>query len=152
MQQLMNIKGNQSVENFHRRLGKIMWDYCGMARNAEGLAKARQMVRDLREEFYRDVFIPGSDQEFNPELEKAYRVADFFEMGELMILDAHNRNESCGGHFREEYQSPEGEALRNDDQYTYVAAWEWMNTNSEPVMHKEDLKFEAIELKTRSYK
>jgi succinate dehydrogenase / fumarate reductase flavoprotein subunit len=149
---LMAIKGNQSVESLHRKLGLIMWEYCGMARNAEGLKKAQKMVSDLREEFYRDVFIPGSAEDFNPELEKAYRVADFMELGELMIRDALNRNESCGGHFREEYQSPEGEAMRNDSEFTYVAAWEWKDTNSEPVMNKEELKFENIELKTRSYK
>ena len=128
-----------------------MWDYCGMARNAEGLQKARQLVRELREEFYRDVFIPGTDTDFNPELEKAYRVADFMEMGELMILDALHRNESCGGHFREEYQI-DGEALRNDSEFTYVAAWEWTDVKSDPVLHKEELKFESVELKTRSYK
>src|SRR5690606_23921608 len=111
---LMSTNGNQSVESFHRRLGKIMWDYCGMARNAEGLAKAKTLIRELREEFYRDVYIPGSADDFNPELEKAYRVADFMELGELMVEDAANRNESCGGHFREEYQTPEGEAMRND--------------------------------------
>ncbi len=149
---LMNIKGNQSVETFHRKLGHIMWNYCGMARNAEGLEKARTLIRALREEFYKDVFIPGTDNDFNPELEKAYRVSDFLEMGEIMILDAYNRNESCGGHFREEYQSEEGEAQRNDDAYTYVAAWEWKDTSTEPVMHKEELKFENVELKTRSYK
>ncbi|HMQ47763.1 MAG TPA: fumarate reductase/succinate dehydrogenase flavoprotein subunit [Saprospiraceae bacterium] len=150
--QLMSVKGSQSVESFHRRLGKIMWDYCGMARNAEGLQKARQMVLDLREEFYRDVFIPGTTDEYNPELEKAYRVADFMEMGELMILDALNRNESCGGHFREEYQTPEGEALRNDEEYTYVAAWEYRGWEEEPILHKEPLIFEEVELKSRSYK
>lgn len=149
---LMQVNGTQSVESFHRKLGRIMWDYCGMARNAEGLRHARQLVRELREEFYRDVFIPGSDQDFNPELEKAYRVADFMELGELMIIDALHRDESCGGHFREEYQTPEGEALRNDNRFTYVAAWEWTNTNVDPILYKEDLKFENIELKTRSYK
>lgn len=149
---LMQVNGTQSVENFHRKLGRIMWEYCGMARNAEGLRHARQLVRELREEFYRDVFIPGSDQDFNPELEKAYRVADFMELGELMIIDALHRDESCGGHFREEYQTPEGEALRNDNRFTYVAAWEWTNTNEDPTLYKEDLKFENIELKTRSYK
>lgn len=149
---LMQVNGTQSVESFHRKLGRIMWDYCGMARNAEGLRHARQLVRELREEFYRDVFIPGSDQDFNPELEKAYRVADFMELGELMIIDALHRDESCGGHFREEYQTPEGEALRNDNRFTYVAAWEWTNTNVDPTLYKEDLKFENIELKTRSYK
>jgi succinate dehydrogenase / fumarate reductase flavoprotein subunit len=149
---LMSTNGNQSVESFHRRLGKIMWDYCGMARNAEGLAKAKTLIRELREEFYRDVYIPGSAEDFNPELEKAYRVADFMELGELMVEDAANRKESCGGHFREEYQTPEGEAMRNDHDYTYVAAWEWPDTNRPPVLHKEDLKFENVELKTRSYK
>ncbi|MCB0649011.1 MAG: fumarate reductase/succinate dehydrogenase flavoprotein subunit [Saprospiraceae bacterium] len=147
---LINVKGSQSVESFHRRLGKIMWDYCGMSRSAEGLLKGRQMIRSLREEFYKDVFVPGTSDEFNPELEKAYRVADFMELGELMMLDALNRNESCGGHFREEYQTPEGEALRDDANYTYVAAWEW--DDQEPILHKEELVYEEVELKTRSYK
>ena len=127
-----------------------MWEYCGMSRNAEGLKKGRQMIRDLRDEFYSDVFVPGTSAEYNPELEKALRVADFLEHGELMMLDALNRNESCGGHFREEYATEEGEALRNDEDYTYVAAWEW--DNQEPIMHKEELVFENVELKTRSYK
>ena len=150
LERLINIKGNQSVEDFHRRLGKIMWEYCGMARNAEGLKKGRQMIRELREEFYRDVFVPGEVEEFNPELEKAGRVADFLELGEVMMMDALNRNESCGGHFREEYATPEGEAKRNDEDYAYVAAWEWDET--EPILHKEQLEFKDIELKTRSYK
>lgn len=148
---LMNIKGNQSAESFHRRLGKIMWDYCGMARTAEGLTKARQLIRELREEFYKDLFVPGDMNEFNPELEKAYRVADFLELGELMILDALNRNESCGGHFREEYQDEKGEAQRNDADFAYVAAWEWADLSNDPILHKEDLIFENVELKTRSY-
>ena len=148
---LINVKGNESVENFHRRLGHIMWDYCGMARNADGLKKALGLIRALREEFYKNVFIPGSDRDFNPELEKAYRVADFIEMGELIVNDALNRNESCGGHFREEYTA-DNEALRNDEEYAYVAAWEWTDTNAEPTLHKEPLKFENVELKTRSYK
>jgi succinate dehydrogenase / fumarate reductase flavoprotein subunit len=147
---LLNIKGNQSVESFHRRLGKIVWEYCGMARNADGLNKGRQMIRALREEFYKDVFVPGSNEEFNPELEKALRVADFMELGEVMMVDALNRNESCGGHFREESVSEDGEAQRKDDEYAYVAAWEWNET--EPVLHKEPLIFENVELKTRSYK
>lgn len=146
----LSMKGNQSVESFHRRLGKIMWEYCGMSRNAEGLKKGRQMIRELREEFYKDVFVPGSNEEYNPELEKANRVADFLELGEVMILDALDRAESCGGHFREEYQSEDGEAMRRDDDFTYVAAWEWDET--EPKVHKEDLVFENVELKTRSYK
>ena len=150
--QLMNIKGNQSVESFHRRLGKIIWDYCGMARNEDGLKKARKMVQELRTEFYNDVFIPGSSEDYNPELEKAYRVADFFEMGELMILDAMDRKESCGGHFREEYQTEQGEALRNDKDFAYVSAWEYKGWEEDPVLHKEELTFENVELKTRSYK
>ncbi len=150
IQRLANSQGNQSVESFHRRLGKIMWEYCGMSRNAEGLKKGRQMIRELRDEFYKDVYVPGSDTEYNPELEKAARVADFLELGELMMCDALDRNESCGGHFREEYKSPEGEAQRNDEGYTYVSAWEWDDHN--PVLHKEELTFENVELKTRSYK
>ncbi len=149
---LLGIKGNQSVESFHRRLGHIMWTYCGMARTAEGLNQARTMLRELRDEFYKDVFVPGSNEEFNPELEKALRVADFLEQGELMILDALNRNESCGGHFREEYQDEGGEAKRDDQNYRYVAAWEYTGWENEPVLHKEQLEFENVELKTRSYK
>ncbi len=151
LEHFINSKGNQSVESFHRRLGKIMWEYCGMSRSAEGLTKARQMIRELREEFYKDVFVPGAVDEFNPELEKAGRVADFLELGEMMVIDALNRNESCGGHFREEYQTEEGEALRDDANYTYVAAWEYRG-NDDPALHKEELKFENVELKTRSYK
>lgn len=149
---LLSIKGNQSVESFHRRLGKIMWEYCGMARNADGLKKARKMMSDLREEFYRDVYVPGSADEFNPELEKAQRVADFLELGELFSVDALQREESCGGHFREEHATPEGEAKRDDENFTYVSAWEWTDTSQDPVLHKEDLSFEVVELKTRSYK
>ncbi len=152
LSKMVNIKGNQSVESFHRRLGKIMWEYCGMARNAEGLKKARKMIRELRDEFWSDVFIPGSTDEFNPELEKAARVADFLELGEVFAVDALQREESCGGHFREEYQTPEGEALRRDDEFAYVSAWEWKGFNEDPVLHKEELEFENVELKTRSYK
>ncbi len=148
---IKNINGNQSVESFHRRLGKIMWEYCGMSRNAEGLKKGQQMIRELRAEFYKDVFVPGELDEYNPELEKALRVADFLELGETMMVDALNRNESCGGHFREEYTTEDGEAKRMDEEYTYVAAWEW-NDQGEIILHKEDLKFDNVELKTRSYK
>lgn len=147
---IMAIKGNQSVESFHRRLGLTVWEYCGMSRSAEGLNKGRKIIRELREEFYRDVLVPGTADEYNPELEKALRVADFMELGELMMVDALDRNESCGGHFREEYQTPEGEALRRDEEYTYVSAWEW--DDNEPILHKEELVFENVELKTRSYK
>ena len=147
--QLLAINGNQSVESFHRRLGKIMWEYCGMSRNAEGLKKGRELIRELRKEFYSDVYIPGTADEFNPELEKAARVADFLELGELFAVDALDRGESCGGHFREE-STENGEAKRNDAEYTYVSAWEWDDNN--PVLHKEELTFENVELKTRSYK
>ncbi len=151
LDKVMNIKGNQSVESFHRRLGKIMWEYCGMSRNAEGLKKGQKMIQELRKEFYSDVFVPGNKDEFNPELEKALRVADFLELGEVMMVDALDRNESCGGHFREEYVTEDGEAKRNDADYTYVSAWEWTD-NDEIKLHKEELKFENVELKTRSYK
>jgi succinate dehydrogenase / fumarate reductase flavoprotein subunit len=151
IQKLLAIKGTQTVDDFHKRLGKIMWDYCGMARSAEGLTKARQMVRELRDEFWRDVKVTGSNDELNPDLEKALRVADFMELGELMIVDALNRNESCGGHFRVEYQE-EGEAKRNDAEYLHVAAWEFKGMDNEPVLHKEELKYEEIKLAVRSYK
>ncbi len=150
--QFMAVKGNQSVESFHRRLGKIVWEYCGMSRNAEGLKKARKMIQELREEFYRDVFVPGQANEYNPELEKALRVADYMELGELMMVDALDRNESCGGHFREEYQTENGEALRDDEHYAYVSAWAYPGPDQEPILHKEELEFENVELKTRSYK
>ncbi len=147
---LLQIKGNQSVESIHRELGKIMWDYCGMARTKEGLEHARAAIRKLRETFWTQVYVPGNAGEFNPELDKANRVADFLELGEMMVVDALNRNESCGGHFREEYQDAEGEALRRDDEYAYVAAWAW--NDSEMILTKEPLKFENVELKSRSYK
>jgi len=147
---LLRIQGNQSVESLHRQLGKIMWEYCGMARSKEGLEHARREIRLLRDAFWSSLYVPGHAEEFNPELDKANRVADFLELGEMMIVDALNRNESCGGHFREEYQDTEGEALRQDDLYTYVAAWSW--NNSQPELSKEPLKFENVELKSRSYK
>ncbi len=152
LEKLLSIKGKQTATSFHKRLGKIMWDYCGMTRNEEGLKKAFGLVKDLEEEFWKDLAIPGDDKELNQELEKAGRVADYFELAELMITDALNRNESCGAHFREEYQTPEGEALRNDDDYMYVAAWEYQGKGKKPVLHKEDLKFEFVEVKVRSYK
>ena len=149
---LLAVKGNKSVEQYHRDLGHIMWDYCGMARNAEGLAKARKMIQDLRADFYKNVYVAGTNEEYNPELEKACRVADFLELGELMIVDALDRNESCGGHFREEYQTSEGEALRDDDNYMYVAAWEYAGMNGDPVLTKEALNYENIKVQQRSYK
>ncbi|MCB0532321.1 MAG: fumarate reductase/succinate dehydrogenase flavoprotein subunit [Saprospiraceae bacterium] len=150
--QLTAVQGSQSVESFHRRLGKIMWDKCGMARNAEGLKEAITEIRELRHEFWKDVFVPGRRDEFNPELEKAWRVADFLELGELMCEDALHRNESCGGHFREEYQTPEGEALRDDKKFMYVAAWEWRGDDAKPELHKESLDYEEIKVTQRSYK
>jgi succinate dehydrogenase / fumarate reductase flavoprotein subunit len=145
------IKGTRSVDYFHKRLGKIMWDKCGMARNENGLKEAIAEIRVLREEFWKDLRVPGSANEFNPELEKAGRVADFMELGELMCMDALNRTESCGGHFREESQTEEGEALRKDDEFSYVAAWENKGNNTYE-LHKEELKFEAIKIAARSYK
>jgi succinate dehydrogenase / fumarate reductase flavoprotein subunit len=147
---LFSIRGDQSVESLHRQLGKIMWDYCGMARTKEGLEFARREIKKLRDTFWASVYVPGKPDEFNPELDKANRVADFLELGEVMIVDALNRNESCGGHFREEYQDSEGEALRQDDLFSYVAAWSWNEGN--PELSKEPLKFENVELKSRSYK
>ncbi|MFN4081259.1 MAG: fumarate reductase/succinate dehydrogenase flavoprotein subunit [Saprospiraceae bacterium] len=152
IKRLMSIGGSQSAESFHRRLGKIMWDKCGMARNAQGLRQAIGEIQALREEFWKDLFVPGGVNEYNPELEKAWRVADFLELGELMCRDALNRNESCGGHFREEYQTPEGEALRDDANYMYVAAWEWKGEGQEPELHKESLDYEVVKVTQRSYK
>ena len=149
---LMSIKGTKSVESFHKRLGKIMWDRCGMARNAQGLQEAIQEIRQLRKEFWTDVRVPGEVGEFNPELDKAGRVADFIELGELMCMDALNREESCGGHFREEYQTEEGEALRQDDNFMYVAAWEYRGEDAEPVLHKEELLYDVVKPSQRSYK
>ncbi len=151
LEKLMQIKGKNSVDYFHKELGKIMWEYVGMARNEKGLKIAIEKIRALREEFWKDVRVPGNLNELNPELEKANRVADFLELGELMAMDALNRNESCGGHFREEYQTEEGEALRDDDAYKYVAAWEYKGPG-EHVMHKESLDYEYIEVKQRNYK
>lgn len=148
---LMNTGGNKPVDYFHRQLGLIMWDKCGMARNEAGLKEAIQEIRTLREQFWKEVRVPGSADELNPELEKAGRVADFLELGELMCIDALNRNESCGGHFREEYQTADGEALRDDDQYSYVAAWEYKG-EGEYTLHKEDLVFTNIKIAQRSYK
>ncbi len=148
---LFAIKGNQSAESFHRRLGHIMWDYCGMARDAQGLLSAIDMIRALRAEFYADVFVPGTQYEYNPELDKAMRIADFLEQGELMCVDALNRDESCGGHFRTEYQDEHGEAERRDDEFAYVAAWEFSGEPSAPILNKEQLVFEVVHLSTRSY-
>jgi succinate dehydrogenase / fumarate reductase flavoprotein subunit len=148
---LMNIKGTKTVESFHKRLGKIIWDKCGMSRSAEGLKQAIKEVQQLKQEFWSDVKIPGEINEMNPELDKANRVADFIELGELMCIDALDREESCGGHFREEHQTPEGEALRHDDKYMYVSAWE-LKADHEWHLHKEELEYEVVKPSQRSYK
>lgn len=151
-QKLLDINGTRSVDSFHRELGNIMWEYCGMSRTEEGLKHALKLIPELREQFWNDVRVLGSGNELNQELEKAGRVADFIELGELMCRDALERAESCGGHFREESQTPDGEALRNDDEYCYVSAWEHMGDPSQAVLHKENLEFENVKLATRSYK
>lgn len=152
IQRLIAVNGTHTVDSYHRKLGHIMWDYVGMARNKEGLLKAIQMIKELKIDFWKNVKIPGKNEMVNPELEKALRVADFIEMGELMAHDALRRNESCGGHFREEFQTPEGEALRDDTNFTFVSAWEYKGEAAEPEMHKEPLVFEFIEVKQRNYK
>ncbi len=152
IQKFLTINGTRSVDSFHRELGNIMWEYCGMSRTNEGLKKALTLLPALREQFWSDVRVLGSGNELNQELEKAGRVADFIELGELMVRDALERAESCGGHFREESQTDEGEALRNDDEYCYVAAWEHFGDPSSAILHREQLQFENIKLATRSYK
>ena len=148
----LNNKGEHSVDYYHKKLGKIMWDKCGMSRNAEGLKEAMADIKALREDFYKNVNVPGTDTEFNEQLAKAGRVADFLELGELFAKDALERTESCGGHFREESQTPEGEAMRDDENFTFVSAWEYKGEPADAVLHKEELNYEEIEVKTRSYK
>ncbi len=150
--QLLSVKGGKSVESYHRDLGNIMWTYCGMARNAEGLIKARKLIQELRADFYKNVFVAGTNEEYNPELEKAVRVADFMELGELMCIDALHRNESCGGHFREEYQTQDGEAKTNHAEFMYAAAWQFTGQGKNPILHKDEFHYENIEVKERNYK
>ena len=152
LNKFISIKGKQTAASFHKRLGKIMWDHCGMVRNEEGLKKALTLIKELKDEFWRDLNVPGVYGELNQELEKAGRVADYFELSELLVTDALNRKESCGAHFREEYQTADGEALRNDEEFAYVAAWEYAGEGKPHVLHKEELKFEEVEMKVRSYK
>jgi succinate dehydrogenase / fumarate reductase, flavoprotein subunit len=152
LEKFISIKGKQTASSFHKRLGKIMWDYCGMVRNEEGLKKALVLIKELREEFWSDLKVPEDIKGVNQELEKAGRVADYFELSDLLVNDALDRKESCGAHFREEYQTPDGEALRNDEEYAYVAAWEFAGEGNPHILHKEELKFEDVELKVRSYK
>jgi succinate dehydrogenase / fumarate reductase, flavoprotein subunit len=152
VKRLLEINGTRSVDSFHRELGKLVWEYCGMSRNAEGLKFALAKIPEMREQYWRDVRVLGSADDFNQSLEKAGRVGDFFELAELMCLDALERNESCGGHFREEFQTPEGEALRDDQSYSYVAAWEFQGVGEPPVLHKEPLEFHYVHPSQRSYK
>jgi len=149
---LFAINGTQSVDDLHKKLGHIMWENVGMGRTRESLTRAIEQIRALREEFWRDVKVAGTPGSFNQEIEKALRVADFIDLGELMAKDALDRNESCGGHFREEYQTPEGEALRDDEHYAYAAVWEYRGDGTQPELHKEELKFETIHLAQRNYK
>jgi len=149
---LLNIKGKRTVDSFHRELGKITWDYCGMARTAEGLQTAIGKIRELREEYWKNVTVLGSSDDLNESLEKAGRVADYFELAELMCIDARDRNESCGGHFREEYQTPDGEAQRDDENYSYVAAWGYKGPDAPPELNKEPLEFNYVHPSQRSYK
>jgi succinate dehydrogenase / fumarate reductase, flavoprotein subunit len=152
IQKLLSINGRRTVDSYHRELGKIVWDYCGMSRTATGLQQAIGQIRALRDEYWQNVKVPGSAEDLNQSLEKASRVADFFELAELMCIDALERNESCGGHFREEYQTPEGEALRNDDEYSYVAAWGYRGYGNAPDLVKEPLEFDYVHPSQRSYK
>jgi succinate dehydrogenase / fumarate reductase flavoprotein subunit len=152
VRRLLSVDGSRTVDSFHRELGRVMWEHCGMARNARGLSLALAEIPRIREEFWRDVNVTGSDAELNQALEKAGRVADFLELAELMVVDALHREESCGGHFREEHQTPDGEALRRDDEFSYVAAWEYTGDNGQPRLHREPLEFERVKLAQRSYK
>ncbi len=152
VKRLLSIKGKRTVDDFHRQLGNIMWEYCGMSRNDAGLEKARGLIRDLRGEFWENVLVPGSGSDFNQSLERAGRVADFLEFGELMIIDALTRRESCGGHFNEGYQTEESEAMRDDENFCHVSAWEYTGLEKEPLLNKEPLVFENVKLSQRSYK
>jgi succinate dehydrogenase / fumarate reductase flavoprotein subunit len=149
---LLSVHGSRTVDSFHRELGKIMWDECGMARDEAGLKRALQRIPELREEFWQNVNVPGEGAELNQELEKAGRVADFLELGELMCLDALSRSESCGGHFREESQTEDGEAKRDDENFSYVSAWEYTGSPGQAELHKEPLAFEYVKPSQRSYK
>jgi succinate dehydrogenase / fumarate reductase flavoprotein subunit len=150
IERLLSIDGDRTPDSFHRELGALMWEYCGMERTDEGLRKAIDRIRELRAEFWSGVKVPGENEELNQALEKAGRIADFFELAELMCVDALHRTESCGGHFRAESQTPDGEALRDDENFAYVAAWEY--TGESPVLHKENLEYENVKMVQRSYK
>ncbi|MGL4831184.1 MAG: fumarate reductase/succinate dehydrogenase flavoprotein subunit, partial [Propionibacteriaceae bacterium] len=149
---MLSINGERTVDDIHKELGQIMWEYCGMERREEGLKVAIGRIRKLRDEFWKNVKVTGVNEDFNQALERAGRLADFLELGELMCIDALHRRESCGGHFRAESQTEEGEAKRDDENFLYVAAWEFAGDDRKPVLHKEPLIYKAIELKQRSYK
>ncbi|MBV8903385.1 MAG: fumarate reductase/succinate dehydrogenase flavoprotein subunit, partial [Acidobacteriia bacterium] len=149
---LLDAKGTRSVDSFHRALGKLMWDYCGMSRSEHGVQQALAQIPDMREQFWREVRVLGTGEELNQSLEKAGRVADFFELAELMCIDALDRKESCGGHFREEFQTPDGEAARDDAHFSYVAAWQYHGAGNAPELHREPLAFEYVHPTQRSYK
>lgn len=149
---LLSLKGTKTVDEYHRELGNIMWEYCGMARNEAGLTKAKALIQELKADFWKNAIVLGKNEELNMSLEKAGRVADFIELGELMVDDALHRKESCGGHFREESQTEEGEALRDDENFAYVAAWEYTGENQPERLNKEPLQYENIKLTQRSYK
>jgi succinate dehydrogenase / fumarate reductase flavoprotein subunit len=151
VERLLSIKGSRTVDSFHKELGTLLWDYCGMARNEGGLRKALERIPELRQEFWSDVLVTGTGAELNQQLEKAGRVADFLEFGELMVLDALVREESCGGHFREEHQTPDGEAERDDENFSHVSAWQYGGDGIGPVLHKEPLEFAYVHLAQRSY-
>jgi succinate dehydrogenase / fumarate reductase flavoprotein subunit len=152
IKRLLAIDGKRTVDSFHKELGRLMWDYCGMSRNADGLRLALDRIPEIRAEFWENVNVPGEDADLNQALEKAGRVADFLELAELMCIDALHRDESCGGHFREESQTPEGEALRDDEHFSYVAAWQFAGMGEQPILHKEPLAFEYVHPTQRSYK
>ena len=149
---LLNVNGTRSVDDFHRELGQLMWNHCGMSRTADGLREVLKTVPELRERFWRDVRVLGNGEDFNQSLEKAGRVADFLEFAELMARDALERHESCGGHFREEHATSDGEALRDDENFAHVSAWEFTGVGEDPVLHREQLEFEYVHLTQRSYK
>jgi succinate dehydrogenase / fumarate reductase flavoprotein subunit len=151
-QRFLSIKGNRSVDSFHRELGKLMWDECGMARTDASLRHALARIPEIRTEFWENVNVPGDSAELNQSLERAGRVADFIELAELLCIDALHRTESCGGHFREESQTPDGEALRDDEHFSYSAAWEYTGVGNKPILHKEPLEFEYVHPSQRSYK
>jgi len=152
IKKLMSIQGKRSVDSLHKELGLVMWDFVGMARTKESLETALGRIKEIRKEFWSNVYVPGGSADMNPELEKALRVADFIEIGYLMALDALNREESCGGHFREEYQTEDGEALRQDDKFSYVSCWKYTGEGNEPELIKEDLNYEFIKVQQRNYK